>query len=86
MNTIGVVLSAGCLGVALVELRIRADVAGRRMAAFLATAAWLTMALIAWDQHHQLRRSKDATMAATPTPAAVAVGHLVSDVGGSRHE
>lgn len=84
MNTIGVVLSAGCLGVALIELRLRADVAGRRMAAFLATAAWLTMALIAWDQHHQLQQSKDATVAATP--AAVAVGHLVSAVRSIRHK
>lgn len=50
MNIIGVVLSAMCLLTALVELRIRADLGGRRMGAFLAAAAWTTLATVAWDQ------------------------------------
>lgn len=50
MNIVGVVLSAMCLLTALIELKLRADLSGRRMGAFLAAAAWTTMATVAWDQ------------------------------------
>ncbi len=50
MNTFGVILSFCCLCVALIELRLRSDLAGRRMGAMLATAAWATMGCVALDQ------------------------------------
>ena len=53
MNTIGVILSASCLLVSLGELRLRSDLAGRRMAAMLAAAAWATMGFVALDQNRQ---------------------------------
>lgn len=53
MNTVGVILSASALLVALVELRLRADLAGRRMCAMLVTCSWLTMSGVAWDCHRQ---------------------------------
>jgi hypothetical protein len=71
MNTIGVVLSATALLVALVELRLRADLAGRRMCAILVTCSWLTMAGVAWDYHRQCR-----VLAARPT---VPVARGISD-------
>lgn len=53
MNTIGVILSACCLLVSLIELRMRSDLAGRRMAAMLAAAAWVTMGFVALDHNRQ---------------------------------
>ena len=53
MNTIGVILSACCLLVSLVELRLRSDLAGRKMAAILSAAAWATMGFVALDQNRQ---------------------------------
>jgi len=53
MNTIGVVLSASCLFVSLIELRLRSDLASRKMASILAATAWATMGLVALDQHRQ---------------------------------
>ena len=50
MTTLAVILSISCLLTALVELRLRADLAGRRMAAVLATAAWATMGFVALDE------------------------------------
>ena len=50
MNTLGVILSTVCLFVSLLELRVRSDLAGRRMGAVLALAAWLTMGSVALDE------------------------------------
>lgn len=70
MNTVGVILSATALLVALVELRLRSDLAGRRMCALLVTCSWLTMAGVAWDCHRQCQ-----VLAARHTiPAARGIG------------
>lgn len=66
MNTIGVVLSFSAMAVALIELRMRSDLAGRRIGALLALCAWLSMACVAWDCHQQCR----VLMSAKPVMAA----------------
>lgn len=65
MNTIGVILSASCLLVSLIELRLRADLAGRRMAAMLAAAAWATMGFVALDQNRQCSAMQQRRAAVT---------------------
>ena len=56
MNTVdvlGIVLSVLCLVVALAELQMRSDAAGKRLAGMSFTVAWLAMANVAYSQHRQ---------------------------------
>lgn len=78
MNTIGVILSACCLLVSLIELRLRADLAGRRMAAMLAAAAWATMSFVALDQNRQCAAMK-RHQAAVTVPARQIIAEALRD-------
>ncbi len=78
MNTIGVVLSASCLLVSLIELRMRADLAGRRMAAMLAAAAWATMGFVALDKNRQCSAMMQRQAAVT-IPAKQIVADALRD-------
>jgi len=78
MNTIGVILSACCLLVSLIELRLRSDLAGRRMAAMLAAAAWATMAFVALDQNRQCV-AMQKHQAAVTIPARQIVAEALRD-------
>lgn len=50
MNTIGVILSACCLLIALVEVFLRSEMGGRRIASMLASAAWAHRGIVGLDQ------------------------------------
>lgn len=50
MNTIGVILSASCLLVAIVEVCWRSEMGGRRIASMLASAAWAHRGIVGLDQ------------------------------------
>jgi len=58
VNVVGILLSLSCLLVALTELRLRSDLRGRQLGALAATAAWLSMAMVAYDQHRQVVQFK----------------------------
>ena len=78
MNTLGVVLSACCLLVSLAELYLRSDQAGRRMAAMMAAAAWVTMGFVALDQHRQCQAIEQRQGAIT-VPARQIVAEALKD-------
>lgn len=80
MNTVGVVLSASALLVALVELRLRADLPGRRMCAMLVTCSWLTMSGVAWDcNRHYIALLEKQTTHHVQAVLLKQGGHLNSD-------
>ena len=59
VNVVGILLSLSCLLVALTELRLRSDLRGRQLGALAATVAWLSMAMVAYDQHRQVMRWRE---------------------------
>ena len=79
MNTIGVILSACCLLASLIELRLRSDLAGRRMAAMLAAAAWATMGFVALDQHRQCALLGAQQLSRVTIPASDIVARALRD-------